>query len=80
MKNEDMKPSRFLKLFEAKTKLAAILGHLAVDGRVVVATPLKATVYTKKHATMFKAHKGSVYVQRGKSWDCIDYCAIRLVA
>jgi hypothetical protein len=51
--------------------------HLASGGIVVVATMTKATMYSKKHIGMFKADKSGVYVRRGKSWDCIDYCGIR---
>lgn len=45
--------------------------------RVQVSTYLRSTVYDSRHAEMFKAKDHSLYVQRGKAWDCIDYCSIR---
>jgi len=45
--------------------------------RVQVSTHLQSTVYDQRHAEMFKAKGNSLFVQRGKSWDCIDYCSIR---
>ena len=45
--------------------------------RVQVSTHLRSTVYDERHAGMFKASGRSLYVQRGKNWDCIDYCSIR---
>lgn len=65
----------------ATEKLAKIQAHLAVKGnKVMVATALRATVYSSKHVGMFKATANGLLVQRGKAWDCIDYCAIRFGA
>jgi hypothetical protein len=48
------------------------------NGVVQVTTYLRSTVYKHKHADMFRQGKsGSIYVQRGRNWDCIDYCKIR---
>jgi hypothetical protein len=52
---------------------------LAAGGRVVVGTMTKATVFNTKHVEMFKAAKSGAYVQRGKGWDCIDFCAVKFV-
>lgn len=62
----------------AAEKLNKIQTHLAVAAnKVLVATAWKATLYSTKHIGMFKVAGTSLYVQRGKVWDCIDYCAIR---
>jgi hypothetical protein len=63
----------------AQDKLEAIKSHLlAADANVViVATYCKATEYRRKHVAMFKVIGKSLYAQRGKSWDCIDGCAVR---
>ncbi len=60
-------------------KLAKIQSHLTADksNRVVIATAYRSTVCAPKHAGMFRATEQNLYIQRGKSWDCIDYCAIR---
>ena len=62
----------------AAERLAAIQEHLKVKGNIVmVATHFKATVYQSRHSGMFRANEHGLFVQRGKGWDCIDYCAIR---
>ena len=62
----------------AREKLEAIQSHLATPGnKVLIATALKATMYGNKHVAMFKATDRNLFVQRGKHWDCIDYCSIR---
>ncbi len=44
-------------------------------GFVRVATYSRYTDYKVKHRDMFKMDaRGSLYVQRGKNWDCVDYC------
>lgn len=59
-------------------KLAEIQAHLAIAGNVVqVCTHLRATVYSSKHAGMFREANGSLYVARGRHFDCIDYNLIR---
>jgi polygalacturonase len=59
-------------------KLVAIQEHLSVPGnKVMVATHLKATVYSAAHVSMFRANADGLFVQRGRYWDCIDYCAIK---
>ena len=48
--------------------------HLAAGGSVQVSTYAKSTIYSPKHAGMFKTGKdGNLYVQRGKHWDCLSY-------
>lgn len=62
----------------AAAKLARIQAHLAVRGnKIMICTYTRATVYDSRHVGMFRATERSLYVQRGRSWDCIDYCGIR---
>lgn len=54
-----------------------IVSHLENDGGVQISTYTKSTLYEKKHIKMFKVTQNGAWVQRGKKWDCIDYCSIR---
>lgn len=58
-------------------RLEAIQTHLSAGKKVMVATAYRAWVFGPKHRDMFKTDGKSLYMQRGKSWDCIDYAAIR---
>lgn len=60
----------------ATRKLAFIHEHLAAGRTIYIATALKAWKLSKKHAAMVKVSGESIYLQRGKNWDCIDYCQI----
>lgn len=75
--NSEMKSNRFGAWAENRKMVNRIVCHLTAGGAVQICTSLKATVYTAKNADMFKATKGGAFVQRGKSWDCINYCGIR---
>ena len=78
--NNDMKAGRFLKLYQGKKMFNAIKNHLESEGTVLICTYTKATKLNKKHIGMIKIGKsGSVYMQSGKNWNCIDYCGIKLV-
>jgi hypothetical protein len=80
MSNDEMKPGRFLKLQTGKRLYARITGHLQRQGTVLICTYTRATKVTAKHINMIKmGASGSVYIQAGKRWDCIDHCGIRLV-
>jgi len=74
--NEQMKANRFKKWADARKRYNWIMENLRAGRTVYVTTYTKATKYTAKHAEMFKATKGGLYVQRGKNWDCLDYCGL----
>ena len=79
MNNQDMKEGRFLKLQAGRRLYSKIVSHLQNGGIVFVCTYTRATKLSRKHVDMIKLGKsGSVYLQSGKSWNCIDYCGIRL--
>jgi hypothetical protein len=75
--NEQMKAGRFLKLHRARRMFRFIAANLTAGNSVQITTYTKSTVYKAKHVDMFKLKGASVWVQRGKTWDCIDLCHIR---
>ena len=79
MTNDQMKPGRFLRWQQARRTAARIAAHLTSGRRVLVGTCTRATVYSKRHADMFRATSSGLYVRRGKHWDCIDHCALRFL-
>jgi hypothetical protein len=81
MTNDEMKAGRYLKLHQGRQKFAKLQAHLAAGGSFYICTSYRATKVSPKHTDMIRLGKsGSIYVQRGKAWDCIDYCAIRIAA
>ena len=75
--NSQMIAGRFLRYARARQRVAWIKAQLAAGRIVQLATYTKATNYNARHAAMFKATKAGAFVQRGKSWDCIDLCELR---
>lgn len=70
--NAQMKAGRYATWANARKKVAWIQAQLAKGNTVQITTYTRATRYTAKHASMFKATKTGAYVQRGKAWDCFD--------
>lgn len=78
MTNDQMKANRFGRWYTARKRASAIVEHLINGGVVMVCTALSATqLDNPKHATMIKGTKTGLYIQRGKKWECIDYCSIK---
>ena len=77
MDNSAMKAGRYAHWHAARKRVAFIAEHLTAGHTVVIATMTKATQFDRRHIAMFKATKSGAFVQRGKHWDCIDYCAIK---
>ena len=75
--NSQMIAGRFLRYARARQRVAWIKAQLTAGRIVQLATYTKATNYHAHHAGMFKATKAGAFVQRGKSWDCIDLCELR---
>jgi len=44
---------------------------------VITCTYGKATYYSAKHADLFRVRKSGLYVQRGKSWDCLNFTNLK---
>ncbi len=76
MTNEQMTANRFLRWHTARVLVGKITAALESGAIVQLTTYTKATRYTAKHATMFKATKTGAFVQHGKRWDCIDYTKV----
>lgn len=79
MNNTQMKAGRFYKWAKARKQIAFIVSNLNAGNEVAICTQTRATVFKAKHVNMFKATKSGAYVQRGKSWDCIDFCGIKVL-
>lgn len=78
MDNSQMKAGRFLKTQKGKRIYNSIVSHIQAGGAVNICTSTRIIQVTAKHAAMLKLGKsGSVYLQNGKRWDCIDFCAFR---
>ena len=75
--NSQMIAGRFLRYARARQRVAWIKAQLAAGRIVQLATYTKATSYDVRHADMFKATKAGAFVQRGKSWDCIDFSKLQ---
>ena len=78
--NTQMTAGRFLRYARARKRVAWIKAQLAAGRLIQVTTYTKATRYSARHAVMFKATKAGAFVQRGNSWDCVDYCSLRSLA
>lgn len=76
MTNQEMKAGRFLRWHIARRKIAWISARLSEGRKVYIQTNTRTTVCFAKHADMFKATRSGAYLQRGKKWDCIDFCKI----
>ena len=75
--NSQMIADRFVRFARARKRVAWIRAQLGTGRTVQLATYTKATNYDARHADWFKATKAGAFVRRGKSWDCIDLCALR---
>jgi hypothetical protein len=77
MTNEQMKVGRFLALHKARRMFRFITANLAAGNEIQLTTSTRSTIYKAKHIDMFRIKGSSVYVQRGKAWDCINYTHVR---
>ena len=72
----------------AQEKYEMIMTALTDGKTVYVATYLRCAKITAKTLAkwaaagieLFRVRDNSLYMGRGRSYDCIDYCAIRVVA
>lgn len=76
MTNEQMIAGRFLALAKARRRYNFIVRNLAAGNSVSLTTQTRSTNYRPKHIDMFKIKGKDVFVQRGKSWDCINYVKV----
>ena len=78
--NSQMIAGRFHRYARARKHVAWIKAQLAAGRIVQLTTYTKAMGYDARHADMFRATKAGAFVQRGKSWDCIDFTNLQGVA
>lgn len=78
MTNSQMKPNRFARWAKARRQASEIKAALVAGKMVQVATALRATRYTAKHADMFVAKRDGLYVQRGKNLVFIGWTDIQV--
>jgi hypothetical protein len=77
MKNSDMTENRYLIMYQNKKLYNGIISEIEGGAAIQVTTYTQSRIYTK--ASQFRLGKTGVYVQRGKHWDCINFCSIRPV-
>jgi len=55
----------------------------AIISRINQGYAIQVTTHTKsfilKNASQFKVNASGVYIQRGKKWDCINFCKIDVI-
>ena len=76
MENSAMKAGRFLRQHKARQRIKWMEIQWDAGKTVYVSTCTRITKIAPKHRDMVKATKTGVYVQRGRAWDCIDFCNI----
>jgi hypothetical protein len=77
--NDQMKPGRLVRCHHAHRTATKIAAHLTSGGNVLVGTYKRTTLYSRKHADMFRATSSVLFARNGNRWDCIDHCAIRFL-
>lgn len=74
--NAQMKAGRFAKLARGRRLIRWMNGVWDRGGAVWFSTMTARTKIPAKSREAVKMDSaGSVYVRRGKHWDCIDFCA-----
>ncbi len=74
--NSQMKAGRYLRWHRARRLVARIVQTVDAGGLVTLTTYTRQTRFDRRHRDMFRATRAGAYVQRGKSWDCIDFTAV----
>lgn len=75
-----MVAGRYLRWQTARRKVAWIVARLDEGKTVYVVTATRATPYDARHRFWFKASRSGAFVARGRAWDCIDFCSLRVVS
>lgn len=73
-------------MLTAEQKLEKILEHLKLGRTIVISTYSKAGQvdqksvdrFSKAGLPLFKVEGNSLFMARGKSYDCIDYCQFKI--
>lgn len=81
LSNDQMVAGRFAKLAKGRKLLRKMHATWDAGGLVRIGTATRYTDLKPKHRDMVRLGKsGSLYMQRGKAWDCIDYCSFQFAA
>ena len=75
MTNAEMTPYRFQIRYKHKKIYNWIMARFDEGKTVYVSTYVRCTKYKPKHRDMFQLADTGVFVQRGKSWECISLCS-----
>jgi len=75
--NNQMVAGRFLRWAKARKLGNKIIETLEADGEVAICTMTRVTMLKQKHLGMVKVARNGVFLQRGKSWSCVDYCGFK---
>lgn len=79
--NSQMTQDRFLKLAKGRKLFRRMNECWDKRGFVRVGTSTRYTDFKSKHRAMIRlGASGSVYTQRGKNWDCADFCSFQFTA
>lgn len=79
--NDQMKAGRFAKLARGRRLMSRMNDCWNRGGFVRVGTCTRYTDYKAKHrGLVYMGKSGSLYVKRGKSSDCIDFCNFQFTA
>lgn len=81
IKNSEMKAGRFAKLAKGRKIIARMNKCWDANGFVRIGTATRYTDLKSKHREMIKiGSSGSLFMQRGKRWDCVDFCSFQFTA
>ena len=80
--NEQMKAGRYLKLARGRKLFRRMNACWDAGGLVRIGTATRYTDLRPKHREMVRrlGKSGSLYMQRGRAFDCIDFCSFQFSA
>jgi hypothetical protein len=79
--NDQMVAGRFAKLARYRKLYRRMASCWDAGGFVRIGTYTRYTDLKPKHRDMVRlSSNGSLYMQRGRNWDCIDYCGFQFSA
>ena len=76
--NDQMIVGRYLKRAKGRKLLARMVQTWDAGGFVRIGTALKFWDLHSKHRDLIRLDKsGSLYMARGRHWECVDYCSFQ---
>ena len=81
MTNNEMKAGRFLKLAKGRKLFAQMTKTWDMNGIVTIGTMTRGyEIAAKNRSCVTLGKSGSLYLQNGKTRNCIDFCAFGFYA